>query len=155
MYIKDIFRSFYSADFYKNVLNNRVGFGFKHIFYLSLTISIALGIIFMLLIQSGINPNLLSKQITNNMFFKQRIEFEQGVNRILGILSSFPKVQIENNQLKTEKNKTHYIYDPLDSSKLIAFDSKGDIENEENSGLLFVFSKDKTISCFDNCKQKS
>lgn len=144
-YLRAIAASFYSTDLYEDVGRNWRGMGFQ---YLAIVFA-TMGLLFILMwvaVVSTMNPRGFAEKVTDNLFERGELTFDEGINRLLQTLAQIPPMRLENGRLHVDAEQPHIIYDPLTKRKLAIIDTTDTFTELEHSDTLALFGSTKIIT---------
>ncbi len=144
-FFKALFLSFFSKDFYCDVLQNRKGLGFSYLFFINLIVSLVIIIFFTVKVNSFDSKNF-SNDVVNKMFADAELTFEENLSRILDVISQIPRITFENGELSTNKQEPYAINDPVTGNGIVIFDTTGYYNGLENTDAVMLFTKTKVIT---------
>ncbi|PIR38533.1 MAG: hypothetical protein COV35_06320 [Alphaproteobacteria bacterium CG11_big_fil_rev_8_21_14_0_20_39_49] len=147
-FLNAIYLSFFSKDFYCDVLQNRKGLGFLYLFFISFIASLIVVSLFVFKVRdfdSQKTVDELAAKISSSEH-----TFEDNLNRVLDVISQIPRVTFENGQLSTNKQEPYYITDPVSGKNIVIFDTSGYYNGLEKTDAVMLFTKTKIITKKNN-----
>ena len=130
---KAFYMSLYSKNLYVDVLRSRKATGFLYILLLSVFFA-AVNSLDIYRNIAQFDTNKVADEITYFLFEDPDLTFEENVNRLTYILSSIPKISIENSKVNVDPQAPVFINDPKTGKSIAVIDTanKGEIAYDEN-----------------------
>lgn len=152
-YIDAIFLSIFSKDLYRDVAVKWQGYGIKYLLILVSFIAITASF-FSTYNLYKFSTKEQAIELTNLLFGNENISFESNLNRVLQVISQFPRIDFSDGRMNISGEDPHVIVDPLTKNDLFIFDTTGKTNSLENSTALALFTSRNIVVRSNNEKSR-
>lgn len=146
LYINALTKSFYSKDFYRDIILKYKGYCFGYLLLIVFLSNLAATALFVIRGVSAIDEQAETSKIINLLFHEnENLSFEQNLNRILNIASQIPDISIKSGILHTSLTDEYKVKDPISGNNIATIDPNDKYSNLTESNSPFLLNKYKMI----------